>query len=106
MKRTVIVILGVAYGLFLTWICLYTLSHIDWPQSNQPATGCHEIDKCPMPWWAIPVLLAIIFGPTVVFGVLNALAWRRWTVQRWAWWFGGFTVLTIAHHSSGYLLRS
>lgn len=103
MKRTGIAILGVIFGLFLTWLCLYVLSHIDWPPSNKVATGCHEIDKCPMPWWALPVIFTSVFGPAVVFGALNAVAWRRWTFSRWRWCFIASTLITIAYYAAGYI---
>jgi hypothetical protein len=34
MKRAAICVGGFSYGLFLTWICLYIFSHIDWPSPD------------------------------------------------------------------------
>ena len=104
MKRAAICVGGFAYGLFLTWICLYIFSHIDWPSPDRPAIGCHEIDKCPMSWWTLPLLFTHLLGAPVLFGILNAVEWQRWSNKKWTWGFGGLTVLTVAHRLAGYAI--
>ena len=105
MKRLAAGLAGVVAGLFVTWLCLYAFSHVDWPASGKAATGCHEIDKCPMSWWADVALLADVFGPALLLGALNAVAWRRWPLRRWAGWALGWLVLSTAYRLWEYAVR-
>lgn len=102
MKRTVITLAGVMFGLFLTWFCLYTFSHIQWPQSNRPVKGCHELGKCSVPWWTMLELYACVFGPSILFGLLNTVAWKRWTVQKWSTCFAITTFCVVVFYLYGY----
>ncbi|MDO3620221.1 hypothetical protein Q3O98_03825 [Ralstonia pseudosolanacearum] len=104
MKRAAVIVAGILFGLFLTWLCLYTLSHIHWPLSTKPVHGCHELGKCPMQWRDVALLLASLFGPTVLFGLMNGVAWRRWTMRRWSWSAGVLVVLTVVFYAAGYAL--
>ena len=97
MKRLAAGVAGVVAGLFLTWLSLYAFSRVDWAASGKLATGCHEIDKCPMSWWAAGALLADLFGPALLLGALNAVAWRRWPLRRWGGWALGWLVLSTAY---------
>lgn len=105
MKRASVAFAGFAFGLLLTWLCLYVVSHVDWPLSDEPAVGCREIDKCPVPRWAMLLLLADLLVAPALFGILNAVAWQRWPMNRWIGWFGGLTLLTAAYRVAGYAFR-
>ncbi|WP_071763578.1 hypothetical protein [Burkholderia ubonensis] len=85
MKRFAAFLLGTLYGLLLTWVFLYTYSNIKWPeiQSNSPH-GCRELDKCAIPWWEGALLLSYLLAPALLFGLLNAIAYKRWSRQKWA----------------------
>lgn len=104
MKRAAFSLAGVVYGLFLTWLCLYIFSHIEWPQSDKPATGCHELGECPVPWWSLALLFVDVLASPMLFGILNAVAWKRWSIYKWGWYFGGLTVATAAYRLAGYAL--
>ena len=104
MKRVAFIMIGLIYGLFLTWLCLYIASHVEWSQSGKAVGGCHELGKCPYSWWDGFALFLDVFGSPVLFGVLNAVAWKRWTAQKWFLSFGGLNILTIAYRLSGYVL--
>jgi len=97
MKRLAAALAGVAAGLVLTWLCFYAFSHVDWPVSGKAAASCREIGKCPMSRWAGAALLAEVFGPALLLGALNAVAWRRWPLRRWAGWALGWLVLSTAY---------
>lgn len=95
MKRFIAALTGTAFGLFASWFCLYVFSQIDWPRSDRPATGCNELSHCPVHWWTYPLFFGTLLGPSVLLGYVNALAWKRWTLRRWAWTFGALTVLLV-----------
>ena len=105
MRRLAAALGGAIFGLFLTWVCLYGASRINWPTSTVPAQRCNEIGKCPTQWWTYPALFGTLLGPALFLGLINALAWRRWTVRRWAWTFGAFLALTVVFYFAGNLLR-
>ncbi len=106
MKRLAVAVAGVVFGLFVSWLCLYSFSRIDWPVSNRPASGCHEIAHCPIYWWTYPLLIGTLIGPSLLLGLVNAAAWKRWTLRRWSWTFGLLTLLTGLFYLAGYLLPS
>ncbi|MDR8916775.1 hypothetical protein FEP54_00476 [Burkholderia multivorans] len=39
MKRMLLAVLGIAWGLFVTWASLYVANHIHWPEVKSRATG-------------------------------------------------------------------
>jgi hypothetical protein len=92
MKRIAIGFGGLVYGFLLMWLCLTTLSKIDWPRATTAVRGCHELGKCPTSWWAFPVLFLYIIGPPMIFAFLNAIAWKRWSLLKWGI---GFCILTF-----------
>lgn len=97
MKRCVVSLAGIGYGLVITWACLIALSHFDWLRApNKIAHGCHELGKCPFPWYNWPILYVVVFGPATVAAIINAYAWRRWSLQRWAYYTGSAMILCIA----------
>ena len=104
MKRLPVSLGGAIFGLFVTWVCLYIASKINWPALAAPAQGCYEIDKCPTCWWTYPALFGTLLGPALLLGLVNAFAWRRWTLRRWAWSFGTLVLLTIVFHFAGHVL--
>jgi hypothetical protein len=96
-KRFGIALTGLAAGLVLTWACLYVASHVNWQRHSEgPATGCHEMGECPMPWWVAGVLLVYLFGPAVALCICDAVAWRRWTGKKWAIYTCCIVFLTVA----------
>ncbi|KVC29085.1 hypothetical protein NUV26_28050 [Burkholderia pseudomultivorans] len=95
MRRFAIFLLGILYGLLLTWFFLYTYSRIEWPEVRAPAShGCHELGHCPIRWWAGTLLLVYLLAPALLFGLLNALAYHRWSRRKWALSLGIGTLLT------------
>lgn len=103
MKRLAVALGGFLWGLFLTWASLYTLSHMRWPVDNEPASGCRELDHCPTQWWTYPILFVLVFGPSMVFLTVNAVAWQRWPMRRWATVFASISVFAILFYLGGYL---
>ncbi|EGD06477.1 hypothetical protein [Burkholderia pseudomultivorans] len=94
-RRFAIFLLGILYGLLLTWFFLYTYSRIEWPEVRAPAShGCHELGHCPIRWWAGTLLLVYLLAPALLFGLLNALAYHRWSRRKWALSLGIGTLLT------------
>ncbi|RKR43820.1 hypothetical protein B0G82_1398 [Paraburkholderia sp. BL17N1] len=103
MKRFGVALIGSFCGLFLTWACLYALSHAQWlHRSNESIAGCHELGKCAVPWRDAVLLLAYLLGPAVLLGLVNAVAWKRWSALKWAGWFFGITILTVALYATDY----
>lgn len=100
MKRGAASFAGFAYGLLLTWLCLYTFSHMEWHRSRVAAPGCLDVGNCG--WWEGSLILGAVFLPPLLFGVLNVTAWRRWTVRRWALYAAGLSVATVLFHLAGY----
>lgn len=94
MKRFAISLCGLLFGLLVTWGFIYTFSHVHWVKPNHTATGCHELGKCATPWWGAPVLISYFFGPAIAFCALNAVAWKRWGVGKWALW--GIAILVVS----------
>lgn len=106
MKRLGVALVGFFCGLLLTWACLYAFSHIQWPHhSSKPIAGCHELGKCAVPWWDLAFLLAYLFGPATLFGLVNAFAWRRWSILQWACCFFGVAGLTVALYVVDYISK-
>lgn len=76
---------GGAYGLSLTWLCMLALERFHWFRDpNQAATGCHELGKCPFPWWEWIFFLVYLFGPAIIYATINVYAWKKWSIKYWA----------------------
>jgi hypothetical protein len=98
MKRGAVGFAGFAYGMFLTWLCLYVVSQMGWSGRHNCASGCCELGHCPLPWWAAAAIFGYLFGLPILLGLLNAFAWGRWPVRRWVWYFVSLTSLTVVLH--------
>ena len=84
---------------------MYTFSHAHVAKPDHIATGCNELGKCRTSWWAGSFVFAYLCGPAVAFGVLNAIAWKRWTLRRWALWGSAILVTTAALCITDHLLK-
>lgn len=104
MKRAVICFAGFAYGVLLTWLCLYVVSRMEWSGRASCAGDCCEIGHCQAQWWAAAAILAYLLGFPTLLGLLNAVAWGRWSTRRWAWWFASLTSLTVILHFSARII--
>ena len=105
MKRCAVSLGGFVYGFGLTWVCLSVLDHFHWTRHHgRIATGCHEIGECPFPWWAWLFLISYLFGPAIILATINAVAWRRWSVRKWACGCFGATVLVLALNAADYFV--
>ena len=49
------------------------------------------------------MLVGYIFLFPLLFGVLNGIAWRRWTIRKWLCWLLVFSFLTVTIHLIGHL---
>jgi hypothetical protein len=87
---------GVIYGFILAFACIYAVSLVPPHASTGVASGCHELGECPMSFWGGTVILLVVFGPAVVFATMNAVAWSRWPLRKWAVRSGLITLLIVA----------
>ncbi|HEF4745761.1 TPA: hypothetical protein SAO08_005680 [Burkholderia multivorans] len=104
MKRMLLAVLGIAWGLFVTWASLYVANHIHWPEVKSRATGCNDLEHCAPHARFVVELLASLLWPAIAFGVLNVLAYRRWSGRRWSLAFGAATLLAILSYVAPYAL--
>lgn len=104
MKRLGATVVGLTFGLLVSWACLYSFSHIHWPVPGRPETGCYMIEDCSSSWWTYPLFFLTLLGPTVAFGLVNAVAWKRWTLRKWAITYAILAVTTALLYLAGYLL--
>lgn len=104
-NRLVISLCGLLFGLLVTWVFIYTFSHLYWVVPNHIATDCHELGKCATPWWVAPVLISYSFGPAIAFCALNAVAWRRWPVRKWALWGVAILAVTATLYLADYFAK-
>jgi hypothetical protein len=104
-KRFVVSLGGIGYGLAITWACLATLSRYDWFRDpHKIAHGCHELGKCAFPWYNWLILYLLIFGPATLAAGVNAYAWQRWPLMRWAYCTGGAMILCVALYFVGAII--
>ncbi|MEN7528012.1 hypothetical protein [Cupriavidus sp. DL-D2] len=99
MKRLLISVCGCIAGLMLTWTSLYVLSQFEWPVTwnTKRDPNCWDLDHCDHPSIKNYLVLILFFlGPSMYFGVVNALAFARWPGRRWAWANGIGAVVAIA----------
>jgi len=102
MKRAAASTAGFVFGLLLTWLCLYIFSNaLGLRSSRVPTGGC--LDKGDCAWWVAPLLFCYVFMLPVLFGVLNGMAWQRWSLRKWSGWFLGLSLLTVMVDLTSYL---
>lgn len=65
------------YGLLLTWLSVCAFSHMEWRRSRSVGPGCLYIGNCGV-WAGVLIVGDLLLFP-VLFGVLNSVAWRRWS---------------------------
>jgi hypothetical protein len=100
-KRCAASLGGFVYGVGLTWVCLWMLSQHNWTQhQGRTVTGCHEIGKCSLPWWDWLFVISYLFGPAIILATVNAVAWRRWSVTKWACFCFGVTALVLGLYAA------
>jgi len=46
MKRMAVVALGFVWGLLVTWVAVYVLNRIHWPEVKSHATSCNDMEHC------------------------------------------------------------
>jgi len=102
MKRLAVAILGLTWGLLVTWASLYTFSHIHWPATPSHSTGCNDMEHCASHTVFIVGLLALTLWPSFVFATLNAFAYRRWSSRTWVVAFLAATLLVVIFHLASY----
>ena len=102
MKRAAACAAGFVFGLLLTWLCLYTFSHVQWQRAGGvPVGGCLDRGNCS--WWVVPLLLGYVFLLPILFGVLNGVAWQRWPLRKGSGWFLILSLFTVSVHLASYL---
>lgn len=94
MKRIAAGMAGLLYGLLLTWFCLHLMSYIESIRPRAASHGCIDSEDCTVLDGVAMTLIA--FGPAAVFATMNAVAWSRWPIRKWATWSGLATVLIAA----------
>lgn len=101
MKRLLVAGLGFIWGLFLTWLALYVASHVHWPATHTPTSGCSDLEHCgPRPWYLL-ALFSTLLWPAVGFSCLNALAYGRWPKRTWVLSFVFGTAFVLAFYAVG-----
>lgn len=94
MKRFLIGLAGLFYGLLLMGIYILVSSHHNWSPVDKLPASC-QVDDC---HFSIRLLLFFdIFGPALIFFILNIWAWKRWTLRKWMQWLAGLTALTCCY---------
>lgn len=102
MKRAAASVAGFVFGLALTWFCLFVFSNIAWQPAGGPTHGgCIDREDCS--WWVTPLLLGYVLLFPILFGVLNGVAWHRWSGRKWTRWFIGLSLLTVMSYTLSYL---
>lgn len=104
MKRFSLSILGLMWGLFITWASIYTSNHIHWPETPARTTGCNDMEHCASHTTFVWGLLAMLLWPAIAFAVLNAVAYNRWSARNWGISFGGLTLLVALFYLAPYFV--
>ncbi|WP_319000368.1 hypothetical protein [Burkholderia seminalis] len=102
MKRLAVTLGGFIWGLLVTWASLYTFSRIHWPTTPSHSTGCNDMEHCAPQAVFVVGLLALTLWPSVLFAVINAFAYRRWSSRRWGNVFVMATLFVVVFHLASY----
>ncbi|VBB13833.1 hypothetical protein [Burkholderia stabilis] len=102
MKRLVVAVSGFIWGLLVAWASLYTFSRIHWPATPSHSTGCNDMEHCASHTVFVAGLLALTMWPSVVFAALNAFAYLRWSLRKWALVFGATTLFVVLFYLAPY----
>jgi hypothetical protein len=101
-KRIAVAMLGFGWGLLWTWLTLYVLSRVSWTHENLSASDCADMEHCSSRLIALLSLAAVFLVPASAFASLNAIAYRRWSVRRWATLFFAASLLVFLFYLFGY----
>nr|WP_249181889.1 hypothetical protein [Burkholderia cenocepacia] len=102
MKRLAAALGGFTWGLLATRASLYTFSRIHWPATPSHSTGCNDMEHCAPKAVFVVGLLALTLWPSVLFAVINAFAYRRWSSRRWGTVFVVATLFVVLFHLTSY----
>ena len=102
MKRTGLALLGFVWGLLVTWASGYTFSHIHWPTPPSHSTGCNDLEHCGSHAAFFLVTLGLLIWPAILFCVLNAVAYKRWSNRRWGTVFAVVTLFVVLFYLATY----
>jgi len=107
MRRFLAAISAIALGLLVTSACGYLNGHINWPISQTRKHRCYDIEHCNVPWWIIVLFVGMIFGPSLVYGVVAFFGTGRcWSLTRWCATFAVLALLTICLYLGEHAYRS
>ncbi|MBR8244323.1 hypothetical protein [Burkholderia multivorans] len=101
MKRMAFAVLGFVWGLLVTGASFYVFNRLDWAKPSRPAVGCGE--SCASLAGLVATMLFILLWPSIACAVLNAIAYRRWSVRKWCIAFVVVTLLAILFHLATYV---
>lgn len=104
MRRFFVALSGLAWGLLLTWLSLYTFSHLDWSTAHAQASGCSDMEHCSPRIVVLSALLGTLSTPALGFAILNAVAYRRWSTRKWAISFGVGSILVVLFYLAGFVV--
>lgn len=102
MKRIAFAVLGFVWGLLVTGASFYVFNRMDWPKPSLPAVGCGE--SCAFHVGLVATMLFILLWPSIACAVLNAIAYRRWSLRKWRIAFVIVTLLVILFHLATYVV--
>lgn len=102
MKRTGLAVLGFVWGLLVTWASVYTFSHMHWPTPPSHSTGCNDLEHCSPHAVFFLTTLGLLLWPAVAFCLVNAVAYRRWSQQKWATAVGAGSVIVVLFYLMSY----
>ncbi|KWB18666.1 hypothetical protein WL32_22285 [Burkholderia cepacia] len=102
MKRTGLALLGFVWGLLVTWASGYTFSHMHWPTPPPHSTGCNDLEHCGSHAAFFLVTLGLLIWPAIVFCLLNAVAYKRWSNRKWGTVFAVATLLVVLFYLATY----
>ncbi|NIF42301.1 hypothetical protein F3J14_15680 [Burkholderia sp. Tr-862] len=102
MKRLAATLGGFIWGLLATWASLYTFSRIRWPATASHSSGCNDMEHCASHALFMVGLLALTLWPSVLFAVINAFAYRRWSSRKWATVVVVATLFVVFFHLASY----
>jgi hypothetical protein len=103
-RQVLVAGLGFLWGLFLTWLTLYVVSHVHWLPTHAPSSGCSDLEHCGSRPWYLFALFGTLLWPAFGFSFLNAIAYKRWPVRRWGLSFAIGTALTVAFYVVGQIV--